>query len=245
MKTQRPLINKQYTTEENHVRSLLFQQQMSKVQQSWVVHSILVQWYTQAQLPADHCPDAIQISTRLHQATWRKLTNAANPYLSDPDRYAPLHDRHFPATNYIRNIQDLEFTPLPDLAHDYFGHMPLMFHPRASELQWILADMYQHTTDYEKKDLYNLARYVIEYSVIQEDWIPKIFWAWLLSSPWDFDRFVSHQFELIPANLNIICNTDRSPHKPHTSLFVFDDFEHMWDMVISYKENMKHFQSSL
>jgi len=243
MKQQRPLINKQYTAQENHVRSLLFQQQMNKVQQSWVVHSILVQWYAQAQLPADHCPDSIEISDRLYKTTWRKLTNAANPYLSDPDRYAPLHDRHFPVTDYIRTIQDLEFTPLPDLAHDYFGHMPLMFHPRASELQWILADMYQHASKQEQQDLYNLARYVIEYSVIQEHGIPKIFWAWLLSSPWDFNRFTSHQFDLISADLNTICNTDRSPHKPHTTLFIFENFEHMWNMVTIYKQSMLYFQS--
>jgi phenylalanine-4-hydroxylase len=216
---------------------------MNKIKNSWVVHSMIIDGYHAAQLPADHCPDAWEISDRLFATTWRRLTNASNPYLSDPDWYAPLYDKHFPATNYIRTMEDLEFTPLPDLAHDYFGHMPLMFHPRSSQLQWILADMYQHATDIETQDLYNLARYVIEYSVIKEDWIPKIYGAWLLSSPGDFESFVNHRFMLVPADLQTICTTDRSPHHPHTTLFVFESFQQMRDIVMWYREQMSFFRS--
>lgn len=239
----RPLISTQYSSEDNHTRSILFDRQMNKITNSGIVHSIIIEWYEAAQLPSDHCPDAVQISQHLHRTTGRRLTNAKNPYLADPDWYAPLHDKYFPATNYIRTLKDIEFTPLPDLAHDYFGHMPLMFHPRSSELQRILADMYQHATEWEKQDLYNLARYVIEYSVVIESWIPKIYGAWLLSSAADFDSFVNNRFVLTPADITTICATHRSPHEPHTQLFVFDSFEHMRDMVLWYRQQMEFFQN--
>jgi phenylalanine-4-hydroxylase len=80
-------------------------------------------------------------------------------------------------------MDELEFTPLPDLAHDYFGHMPQIFHPQLNHLQRRIADLYFRSDDAHKKLLYNLARYIIEYSVVREDGIPKIFGAGLLSSP--------------------------------------------------------------
>jgi phenylalanine-4-hydroxylase len=136
---------------------------------------MLQEGYIHAALPSDRCPDALEVSGRLHALNGWRLTDATNPYLSDEDRYAPLHGKHFPATNYIRSMEDLAFTPLPDLAHDYFGHMPQIFHPQLSCLQWRIADMFMRARDDKKKELYSLAWYVIEYSVVKEDGIPKIF----------------------------------------------------------------------
>jgi phenylalanine-4-hydroxylase len=138
---------------------------------------MLIDGYHAAQLPADRCPDALEVSVNLLAKTGRQLTDAKNPYLSDKDWYAPLHHKYFPATNYIRTLEDIEFTPLPDLAHDYFGHMPLMFHPEIAKLQRRFADMYHRANDNQKQDIYSLARYVIEYSVVKEQGKEKIFGA--------------------------------------------------------------------
>lgn len=234
----RPLLTKNFTELENQVWALLYEKQLHRMQSWDFVHSLLLQWFETANLVADRCPDALEVSEHLYATTGRRLTDAKDPYLSDPDRYAPLHDKHFPATNYIRGLDEIEFTPLPDLAHDYFGHMPQIFNPISAHLQWKIADMFQRADENQKKDLYSLAWYVIEYSVVKENGIPKIYWAWLLSSPWDFQKFVDNWFNLIPADLEIIIQTDRSPEKSHTNLFIFENIDHMMDMVNNYEQRI-------
>lgn len=236
--TKRPLIWKSFSPIEHQVWRLLYTQQMERINATSAVHSMLLQGYELANLPSDHCPDALEISDSLFQATGWRLTNAKNPYLSDPDWYAPLSERFFPATNYIRRMEDLDFTPLPDLAHDYFGHMPLMFHLDLAYLQRRIADMFFRANDSKKKDLYSLAWYVIEYSVVKEKWIPKIFWAGLLSSPGDFQRFLNGEFVLQEADLAIICKTDRSPNRTHQKLFVYESFEHMIKIVDEFERSL-------
>lgn len=240
MISSRPLASKTFAPEENHVRSLLYARQDERIHHSNAVHSMLVDGYNAAQLPADRCPDALEISANLLATTGRKLTDAKNPYLSDEDRYSPLHDKHFPATNYIRKLEELEFTPLPDLAHDYFGHMPLMFHPEIADLQRRFANMYKHANEEQQQDIYSLARYVIEYSVVKEQGKEKIFGAWLLSSPGDFQRFIDGQFKFVPADLETILTTDRSPDKPHTHLFVYESFDAMKQMVDEYEKRLEY-----
>jgi phenylalanine-4-hydroxylase len=130
---------------------------------------MLQEGYILAALPGDHCPDALEVSERLFALHGWRLTDAKNPYLSDEDRYSPLSVKHFPATNYIRGMDELAFTPLPDLAHDYFGHMPQIFHPKLSHLQRRIADMYMRSNTEQKKLLYSFAWYIIEYSVVKEE----------------------------------------------------------------------------
>lgn len=240
MEESRWLIWKKFFPDENHVWSLLYDRQNKRINDGDAVHSMVVDGYYKANLPSNHCPDAIEISNKLFRKTWRKITNATSAYLSDEDRYTTLYDKHFPATNYIRSLKEIDFTPLPDLAHDYFGHMPLMFKPEIAMLQRKFADIYKHANKEQKQEIYSLARYVIEYSIIKEEWKEKIFGAWLLSSPGDFQRFIKNEFIFLPAHLETILKTDRSPEKPHTHLFVYESFDEMKNMVEEYEKRIEY-----
>jgi phenylalanine-4-hydroxylase len=77
---------------------------------------------------------------------------------------------------------------MPDLFHEYFGHMPLMAHQRMADLEQYTADLFLiHPT--KQHDIYTLSRYSVEYGCIREDGEVKALGAGILSSPGDFDRF--------------------------------------------------------
>lgn len=229
---------KKYSLQENHVRSILYEQQMKRITNHDMVHSMILQWYESAQLPSHACPIALETSERLYNQTGFRLTDAKDPYLADFDRYEPLYQKFYPATNYIRTEKEINFTPLPDLAHDYFGHMPHMFHPQLAWLQREFANLYINGNQNQRMSLYNLARYIIEYGLIKEHGKTKIFWAGILSSATDFDRFYNNQIKLVPANLDTMIHTPRSPHKPHEKIFVFEDFDHILSIIKQCKKKL-------
>jgi len=156
--------------------------------------------------------------------------SAGNEYLSGEQWFKHLKEKEFPCTNYIRGFDEIDFTPLPDLFHEYFGHMPLMANQWMADLEAYTANLFLANPD-KQDDIFTLSRYSVEYGCIREDGEIKALWAGILSSPWDLQRFCSGEIELIPATVEAILKLKPSPHKPHDRLFVFESVEHMWDIL--------------
>src|SRR4051812_7583173 len=86
-------------------------------------------------LEHDRIPALRDVSRKLQAATGWHVARA--PGLLDAhDFFSHLARRIFPCTDYIRNREELDYTPAPDCFHDIFGHTPMILHPR-------FADFYQ------------------------------------------------------------------------------------------------------
>jgi phenylalanine-4-hydroxylase len=77
---------------------------------------------------ADAIPDLAEISIGLKQATgW---TLVAVPGLIPEDAFfALLAARRFPVTVWLRDEGEFDYIVEPDIFHDFFGHVPLLFNP--------------------------------------------------------------------------------------------------------------------
>jgi phenylalanine-4-hydroxylase len=74
--------------------------------------------------PCSEIPDLEQISAMLAHIGWRAL--CVNGYLP-ADIYSALLSRGiFPVSREIRRPEHLDFSPVPDLAHDLIGHVPML-----------------------------------------------------------------------------------------------------------------------
>ena len=73
-------------------------------------------------------PDFNELSERLHKATgW---TVVAVPGLVPDDVFfTHLANRRFPAGNFIRRPDQLDYLQEPDVFHDVFGHVPMLADP--------------------------------------------------------------------------------------------------------------------
>jgi len=213
----------------------MYERQMKKIAESWKASSLFLEWLEESQLPHDHVPWLEETEARLKKATGRSIVNAQNEYLSAQDWFNHLEQKAFPVTDYIRPLEDIDYTPLPDLFHEYFGHIPVMF-TSVSQIQYKTALLYNSTTDKKKKlDIARITRYSMEYGIVREENTMKAFWAGILSSPGDFDRFCHDSFVLVDANISEIINTPRSPHNIHKKLFVFDSIKHMSSVLDEYE----------
>lgn len=75
---------------------------------------------------ADGIPNLEAISRQLVKATgWRLL--AVPGLVPDDVFFAHLARRQFPVTNWIRKPEEIDYLVEPDIFHDFFGHVPLLF----------------------------------------------------------------------------------------------------------------------
>lgn len=127
-------------------------------------------------------PDFAQTSVALRQATgW---TLVAVPGLV-PDRvfFEHLAARRFPVTVWLREPEEFDYIVEPDVFHDFFGHVPLLF-------DTVFAD---HLQEYGKGGLKALALdgltylarlywYTIEFGLIDTPEGLRVYGAGILSS---------------------------------------------------------------
>ena len=79
-------------------------------------------------LDAEGIPDFRRLSDILEPATgWRLVTVPG--LVPDEVFFAHLAARRFPATNWIRAAEELDYLQEPDVFHDVLGHVPLLIHP--------------------------------------------------------------------------------------------------------------------
>src|SRR5260221_7064373 len=74
-------------------------------------------------------PDFPSVEQRLLKATGWNLVSTPVQYSDSEHWFANLHQKHFLITQYIRDGKNLDYTPLPDIFHDAFGHLPLLAIP--------------------------------------------------------------------------------------------------------------------
>jgi phenylalanine-4-hydroxylase len=79
-------------------------------------------------IAADRIPDFRRLSDVLMKATgWQVV--AVPGLVPDDVFFDHLANRRFPAGNFIRKPQQLDYLEEPDVFHDVFGHVPMLMHP--------------------------------------------------------------------------------------------------------------------
>lgn len=94
-----------------------------------------------------------------------------------------LSNRRFPAGNFIRKADQLDYLEEPDVFHDVFGHVPLLAQPAVAEFMQELGLLGLKAV--EIGQLHRVARlywYTVEFGLALEAGRPKIYGAGILSS---------------------------------------------------------------
>lgn len=131
---------------------------------------------------ADGIPDFASTSAALSKATgWTII--AVPGLIPEEAFFTHLANRRFPVTVWLRKPEEFDYIVEPDVFHDYFGHVPLLFNP-------IFA---HHIQEYGKgglkamqlgglEQLSRLYWYTIEFGMIQSPVGLRAYGAGILSS---------------------------------------------------------------
>ena len=168
-------------------------------------------------------PDFAGLDKQLQALVGWELVSTPVQYSDGQDWFEHLAQRKFLITEYVRGRDSLEYTPLPDIWHDAFGHLPFMAHQDYADY---LAQYGRYAIEFtpaERKAFGSMWWYTIEFGLIREEGDVKAFGAGLMSSYGEmYNALVGRTVELTPFSLDAFDAIDPSPHVMHTRLFVFD-----------------------
>jgi phenylalanine-4-hydroxylase len=171
-------------------------------------------------------PDFAELSERLMALTGWSVV--AVPGLVPEDVFfAHLAARRFPAGNFIRRADQLDYLQEPDVFHDVFGHVPLLADP-------VFADYMQAYGEGGLRSLkfgaiHKLARlywYTVEFGLIREPDGLKIYGAGIVSSAGE-SRFAldSASPNRLGFDLKRVMRTRYRIDDYQQNYFVIDSFE--------------------
>ncbi|MGZ9711635.1 phenylalanine 4-monooxygenase [Glaciimonas sp. GNP009] len=142
-----------------------------------------------------------------------------------------LANRRFPVTVWLREPEEFDYIVEPDVFHDFFGHVPLLFNP-------IFAD---HLQEYGKgglkalkvDGLAMLARlywYTIEFGLIESPSGLRVYGAGILSSGGEIEHSLTNPAaRRIPFDLERIMRTLYKIDSYQETYFVIRDFQQLFD----------------
>lgn len=178
---------------------------------------------------ADGIPEFARTSKALFKATGWVLV-AVPGLVPDHIFFEHLAQKRFPVTVWLREEHEFDYIVEPDVFHDFFGHVPLLFNPVfAAHLQaygkGALKAMLLGGLDY----LARLYWYTIEFGLIHSPQGLRIYGAGILSSAGEIEYSLHSP---VPQRLRLdverVMSTTFKIDAYQESYFVIDDFEQLF-----------------
>ena len=180
----------------------------------------------------DHIPRFAEINERLTPATGWEIV-AVPGLIPERPFFELLANRRFPVTDWIRKPEEFEYIVEPDVFHDLFGHVPLLFNP-------VFADYVQRygagglkAHDLGAGELLSrLYWYTIEFGLIQQPDGLRAYGAGILSSSGELRHSVTSPDPLrIALDLVRCMRTSYKIDDYQATYFVIDNFQQLFDLT--------------
>lgn len=188
-------------------------------------------------LTRDGIPDFEQMDKRFQDLVGWELVSTEVVFSDGQTWFEALVRKEFLITEYIREKDSLDYTPLPDIYHDAFGHLPLMASQRYADMVHRFAEVVLHCPQELRKEIGSVWWYTIEFGMIQEDDELKAFGAGLMSSYGEFDHAFSDNIKRLPFDPAYIRQVAPSPHEFHKELFVLESIDQIDEFIEDWDKN--------
>ena len=218
-----------YTASDHNVWSALYRRRVPSLRAT--ASRVFLEGMEKIGLSERHVPDLADVNRRLAALTgW--LATPVTGFLPAPEFFASLARRRFPTVVTVRAMDDLDYTPAPDIFHDVFGHVPLHSNPVfARFLQRFGAMAAAASTPEETERMARLFWFTVEFGLIREHGEVKIYGSGLISSHADAANALGPDCERRPFSLDAVMAQDFDIDHVQPVLFVIDDFEQLFDIT--------------
>jgi len=179
---------------------------------------------------AQQIPRFDAVNERLLAATgWR--IEAVPGLIPEEAFFRLLSERRFPVTRWLRRLDEIDYVVEPDVFHDFFGHVPLLFNPVfADYMQAYGAGGLKASRLQACEQLARLYWYTVEFGLIREAGGLRAYGAGLLSSAGELRHSVNAQGpQRVGFDLERMMRTRYRIDSYQPTYFVIDSFAQLFD----------------
>ncbi|MDB5998475.1 MAG: phhA [Rhizobacter sp.] len=178
----------------------------------------------------DHIPRFDALSERLYRATGWEVT-AVPGLIPEEAFFSLLAQRRFPVTGWIRKPEEFDYVVEPDVFHDLFGHVPLLFNPMFADYMQAYGAGGLKASRLDACEL--LARlywYTVEFGLIDTPQGVRAYGAGILSSAGELRHSVrSPEPARVAFDLERIMRSRYTIDSFQATYFVIDSFDQLFD----------------
>ena len=216
-----------YTAEEHDLYRRLYERQAAQLE------GLACDEFIDAvrHLGAPHqIPRFDELTETLHRATGWEVV-AVPGLIPEEAFFALLAKRKFPVTGWIRKPEEFEYVVEPDVFHDLFGHVPLLFNPMFADYMQAYGAGGLKASRLDACEL--LARlywYTVEFGLIDTPRGLRAYGAGILSSAGELRHSVrSPQPSRVAFDLQRIMRTRYKIDSYQATYFVIESFQQLFE----------------
>lgn len=198
-----------------------------------VAHPLFVEGLAKLGMTNEKIPSLKEVNSRLKALTgWQAVP--VEGLESGESFYPALARREFPVGNFIRDRQDLGYTPAPDIFHDLYGHVPFFVDQNYAEFCQQYGELYlRHIAFPERRlQLERFFWFTIEFGLIDLKGLGRrIFGGGILSSLSECQHSLSAEVTVTPFTIAEICAQDYRIDIMQPKLFVLQSEDQLYQSL--------------
>ncbi len=147
--------------------------------------------------------------------------------IKSQEYYMYLANKQFPVAMNIRDTNNDGFSPLPDVWHDVFGHLPLLTSSLYSKFVEDVAKLWLTKNEMQKQQIANVYWYTIESGICQENGERRVYGASQLSSFDEIHYALSDKSRIYSFDLQTVIRTNARYDEFQNKLFEIPAFDYL------------------
>jgi phenylalanine-4-hydroxylase len=229
-----------YTQEDFEVWKILFNRQIEQLQ--LIASQAFLDGLTKVNFTADKIPNYQETNTLLSKLTGWKI-HVVGGLIENKPFFELMQNRRFCASTWLRKREQLDYLEEPDMFHDIFGHVPLLSNQSVchflEELARIALKFVENPLAIEF--IARLYWYTIEFGLIRENGILKIYGAGILSSSGESIYCLeSPEPKRLNYNIQQIFDTPYIKEHYQEQYFVIDSYEQLFNSIPDIEAELTH-----
>lgn len=234
-----------YTEENHNVWSILFDRQLENLPGKAIPE--FLEGLKKVGFSRERIPNFNEVNEKLRPLTGFEVV-AAPGIVDDALFFQLIANKQFPATVWVRRMDQLDYLEEPDMFHDVFGHVPLLTIPVYCEfLAQLSAMALQHIDRPDIIDrLTRIYWYTIEFGLFRRAGEKAtIYGAGILSSVGESKLSVSDESVKYDFDVQHILDTSYIKETFQSQYFCIDSFEQLLHSLPAISEAVEKLREEL
>ena len=222
-----------YSREDHQVWNILFERQVQNLQGKAAKPYLDCLEKAKSVLHAEAIPNFEHLNPFLSAETGWTI-EVVKGLIPVEEFFALLAVRKFPSSTWLRSMAQLDYLEEPDMFHDIFGHVPLLFHAEYADFMQRFGELGLHCLDDAEQvaALERLYWFTIEFGLCKENGQTRIYGAGILSSYGEAKAiFEKTAHEARPFRLEEVLNHQFRKDVLQSVYYILSDFNTLFSTI--------------